>query len=169
MLSPELQERKKDLQRVFQTLSGTTEIVRLRQLTLETGEAVVTFQHSVRIPRAGLRFTFSEEFRDVDTDPHLYAFSYRVSDEHDVQTEQPLFRYECHPDIEDSILPTDLHTENADFRSPYAREPHFHPDNTIGERIRKLHYPFHRNERKTVVFALVNWLQVDLVRRFHSV
>jgi hypothetical protein len=169
MLSTELQERKKELQRVFQTLSGTTEIVRLRQRTLETGEAVVTFQHSVRILRAGLRFTFWEEFRDVDTDPHLYAFSYHVSEEHDFQNEQPLFRYECHPDIEDPVLPTNHISENTDFSSPYAREPHFHPDNTVGERIRKLHYPFHRSERKTVVFALVNWLQVDLVRRFHPV
>jgi hypothetical protein len=169
MLSRELQERKKDLQRALQALSGTTEIVSLRQHTLKSGDVVVTFQHSVRIPRAGLRFTFLEEFRDVDTDPHLHAFSYRVSDERDVQTEQPLFRYECHPEVEDSALPTDHLSESTTFRSPYAREPHFHPDNTIGQRIRKLHFPFHRNERKTVVFALVNWLQVDLVRRFHPV
>ena len=169
MLSIELQERKKELQRVLQTLSGSTEVVPVRQRTLKSGEAVVTLEHTVRVPSAALRFTLYEEFRDVDTDPHLYSFSYRVSAEQDIHTEQPLFRYECHPDVEDSLLPTDHISENADFRSHYAREPHFHPDNTIGERIRKLHYPFHRNERKTVVFALVNWLQVDLVRRFHSV
>jgi hypothetical protein len=169
MLPPELQNRQRDLQRVFHELSGSVEYVPCNEHTLKNGEAVVTFTHSVRVRSAGLRFIIWEEFRDLDTAPYLYAFKYHVSEENDVFSSQPLFRYECHPDVGDPVLATDHVSGNSDFNSPYETEPHFHPDNTVGERMRKLHYPFHRNERKTIVFALIKWLRVDLVRRFYHV
>jgi hypothetical protein len=167
MLPPELRERKQRLQHALNELTGAPEIVRSNALTLENGEAAVRFQHSVRLRPALLRLVIWEEFRNLDTEPYLYAFSYHVAGEDDVRAERPLFRYECHPDIGDPVPPNDQ-GDTVDFRNPYERDPHFHPDNTRGEHVSKLHYPFHRAERKTVVFALVQWLRVDLIRRFHQ-
>jgi hypothetical protein len=167
MMTLELQKRHKDLQRVCQELSGSSvEYVHFEEVTRKNGEAVVNFNHSVRIRSAGLRFTIWEQFIDLDTDPHLYAFKYHVAKEQDVLADKPLFRYECHPDVGSEKKHIN---KEGEFKSPYETEAHFHPDSIIGENLRKLHYPFHRNERKTVVFALVQWLRVDLVRRFHHV
>src|ERR1039458_3026712 len=101
MIPHELLERRKELQRVFHDLSGTVEIVPCDQRTLDTGETIVTFTHNVRVRSAALRFVIREEFRDIDTEPQLYAFSYHVTTENDVNANQPLFRYECHPDFGD--------------------------------------------------------------------
>jgi hypothetical protein len=169
MLPAELRTRKERLQAAFNELSGTPEIVRSDLVTLTTGEPVVRFRHNIRIQPASLRFTVWEEFRDLHAEPQLYAFSYHVSAETDVEATAPLFRYECHPDVGDPGSNNGEEDETMDFKSPYEREPHFHPDHTGDEHIRKLHFPFHRSERKSVVFALVQWLRVDLVRRFHHV
>lgn len=101
-----------------------------------------------------------EEFRRIETEPQLFGFSYRVAEEEDLEGKNPLFRFECHPTFPDAG------TSEDEFKSPYEREPHFHPDNTVNQPIAKLHFPFHRAERKAVVFAVVNWIRVDLVRRF---
>ena len=168
MIPRELLERRKELQRAFHDLSGTVEIVPCNQSTLENGETVVTFAHNVRVRSAALRFVIREEFRDIDTEPQLYAFSYHVTTENDVDANQPLFRYECHPDFGDSPAVGELVGDEDGYQNPYTTVPHFHPDNVAEERLRKLHYPFHRTERKAVIFALVNWLRVDLVQRFHA-
>lgn len=164
----ELRERRKQLQVLFKGLSGEPEYVHAELIALASGERVVRLRHNFRIRPAALRFTVWEEFRDLDVEPNLYAFRYHVSDEQDVNADAPLFRYECHPDVGDAPSEGDA-DEATSFRSPYERDPHFHPDQTNSEHIRKLHFPFHRAERKTVVFALVKWLRVDLVRRFHHV
>src|SRR2546425_422246 len=169
MLPVELRDRKARLQAAFNKLSGSPEFVRMEMITLTTGEAVVRVRHNVRIRPAALRLAVWEEFRDLDADPQLYAFSYHVSEETDVEGAAPIFRYECHPDVGDAPKDEDTENEATTFNSPYERDPHFHPDRTNLERIRKLHFPFHRSERKGVVFALVQWLRVDLVRRFHRV
>lgn len=167
MLPQQLRSRKANLQYALNKLSGSPEVVPCDALTLPDGVPVVRMRHNIRISRAKLRLYIWEEFRDLDADPTLYAFSYHIAEESDVNIERPLFRYECHPEVGDKSTESDSVAERAPFRSPYEREPHFHPDSTTGECIRKLHFPFHRAERKGVVFALVEWLLVDLIRRFH--
>jgi hypothetical protein len=159
MLPARLRERKERLQRAFNGLSGTAEIVRSSE-AFRDGEPVIEFTHSVRVARAGVRLVVWEQFRRIESEPQLHAFSYHVAEETDVAAANPFFRFECHPSTADP--------ENADevFISPYQTEPHFHPDNTVNPPIRKLHFPFHRAERKAVVFALIQWIRVDLVRRF---
>lgn len=160
MLPPALRERRERLQRAFNKLSGTAEVVRSGEAFLSDGEPVIRFSHSVRVAKASVRLVMWEEFRRIESDPLLFGFSYRVTGEDDLTGEHPLFRFECHPNVSDPNTPPD------EFKSPYAREPHFHPDNTLNDPIAKLHFPFHRHERKAIVFALVNWISVDLVRRF---
>lgn len=161
MLPPPLRERRKQLQRAFNKLSGTAEVVRSSEAFLRDGEPIIQFSHSVRVAKAGVRFVMREEFRRIETDPQLFSFSYRVAPEKDINGADPLFRFECHPASQDAG------TEEEVFKSPYQREPHFHPDNTDSQPVAKLHFPFHRKERKAIVFALVNWMRVDLVRRFY--
>ncbi len=168
MLPLELRERKRKLETVLSTLSGQVEIIPTFDGTTQSGEVFVQFRHSVRIRKALLRLDVREQFRDLDTAPHLFAFAYHVSDETDVELRAPIFRYECHPDFGDPALLNEDASETSSFGSHYERIPHFHPDNTARPRIRKLHFPFHRDERKGVIFALVEWLQVDLIRRFHE-
>jgi len=160
MLPPLLRDRRERLQRAFNKLSGTVEIVQINEASV-SGELVIQFSHSVRLPKAGVRFIMREEFRRIETEPQLFRFSYSVAEEGDINGSQPFFRFECHPETQDPG------TEQEQFKSPYQREPHFHPDKTSNQPIAKLHFPFHRKERKAVVFALVNWLRVDLVRRFY--
>lgn len=167
MLPTELRVRRKVLHRALQRLSGSPEVVRCDMDTLESGEAYVRFDHSVRIRNTAFRFSIREEFRDIDAEPQLYAFSYHLAEQEDIQAAHPLFRFECYPDVGDRDAPRDGGECKLDVMSPYERVPHFHPDHTEAEEIRKLHFPFHRTERKAVVFGLVEWLRVDLVRRFY--
>lgn len=159
MLPARLRERKEDLQRAFNRLSGTAEIVRANE-AFRDGEPVIEFTHSVRVAKAGVRLVVWEQFRRIESEPQLHAFSYHVAEDSDITAENPLFRFECHPSAADPANAGDV------FKSPYQSEPHFHPDNTVDAPIRLLHFPFHRKERKAVVFALVQWIRVDLVRRF---
>lgn len=156
-----LLERKRQMQRVLGELSGAVEVVPCREDSTPFGDMVIRFDHSVRIKKASLRLKVWEEFREISTEPILYAFSYHVSDEADVNADSPIFRYECHPDVgEPGGSPA--------FENTYERTPHFHPDRTDRDNVRKLHFQFHRSERKGIFFALVNWLQVDLIRRFYG-
>lgn len=189
MLPESLQIRKTELQRALQKLSGGTEIINADVKQTSAGEVVITFVHSVRIKRAGLRMRLCEEFRDTETasgslperqrlrlpkrfrnigtDPDLYAFAYHIGQEADVQCENPLFRYECHPDVGDKPLAGEEDQVSV-FQSPYQHYPHFHPDDISLAVVRKLHFPFHREERKRVAFSLIEWLQVDLLKRFYA-
>lgn len=85
---------------------------------------------------------------------------------------EPLFRYECHPDVEDISVPEDGEDEVEEKESrkqnPYGVEPHFHPHTALEHPISRLHYPFHRTERMAVVFALIAWIETDLVVRFYE-
>jgi hypothetical protein len=166
MLPKELQNRKHELQTAFNNLSGSPEIVIGNTRQTKNGDTVIEFSHSVRVRPTGLRLHIREEFRDIDTDPKLHSFSYQVTGESDLHREKPIFRYECHPDAGDPENEND--GDLTLFRSPYQATPHFHPDGTDREKIRKLHFPFHREERKRVVFAIVAWLRVDLVKRFYK-
>jgi len=168
MLPVGLQTRKRELQQALLQLSGSPEIVIGKQLQRNDGELVVEFEHSVRVKTTGLRLLLWEQFRDIDSDPRLYAFCYTLTDATDVQSKAPIFRYECHPKTSDAVGKNAAASEIEVFQSPYGREPHFHPDRASLERIRKLHFPFHRSERKAVVFALIQWLRVDLVQRFYE-
>jgi hypothetical protein len=168
MLHRELQNRKVELQRLLGALSGGVEILRAFEKQGRGGEFSVEFIHSARVRRAKLRLNLYEQFTEIHTIPHLYAFSYHIGDEADVELRTPLFRYECHPELGDPHLRDERPNELSSFESPYSRFPHFHPDNTTPALIRKLHFPFHRGERKRVVFALIEWLQVDLIKRFYS-
>jgi hypothetical protein len=161
MLPPILRERRDRLGRAFNSLSGTAEIVKSDEIFLHDGEPVIQFSHSVRVARAGVRLVMWEEFRRIESDPQLFGFSYRVAKEDDIAGDKPLFRFECHPNV------SEPNTPEGEFKSHYEREPHFHPDETADDPIAKLHFPFHRTERKAVVFAIVNWISVDLVRRFY--
>lgn len=161
MLPPVLRERRELLGRAFNKLSGTAEIVQSDEVFLRDGEPVIQFSHSVRVARARVRFVIWEEFRRIESDPQLFGFSYRLANEQDITGENPLFRFECHPNA------SEPNTPEGQFKSHYEREPHFHPDETNADPIAKLHFPFHRKERKAIVFALVNWISVDLVRRFY--
>lgn len=164
MLPKELQERKQKLQKALAALSHGVEILRSNETVGVDGDVGIEFEQSVRVFKAGLRLNLYERFIELDTEPQLYAFSYHILRDGPAGKRTTLFRYECHPEIDDPSTKS----ENARFQSPYARLPHFHPDETSESTIKKLHFPFHREERRKVVFALINWLQVDLVRRFYS-
>src|SRR5438874_604366 len=126
MLPPSLRDRREELQRAFNKLSGTAEVVRSSETFLRDGEPIIQFSHSVRVAKEGVRFVMWEEFRRIETDPQLFGFSYRLSPENDITGSDPLSRYECHPGSKDAG------TEEEEFKSHYYREPHFHPDNTGG-------------------------------------
>jgi hypothetical protein len=166
MLHKQLKERKDKLQKLLRELSaGGVEIVEVNEKNVEGKEWAVEFNRNTRIREAKLRLHLWEQFRDLDTDPSLYAFSYWVTSDEDTQRERPLFRYECHPDVGDEWREGG---ERSSGQNPYAINPHFHPDKTDLDNVRKLHFPFHREERKTIIFSLVSWIQVDLVNRFYK-
>ena len=123
----------------------------------------------VRIKQTNLNFQVIENFLDIDTEPYLHSFSYSL-EKVGAEAPLPVFRYECHPDSEDTIFTDDLETNKSLFDNinPYAIVPHFHPVKTTEYPFDRLHFPFHRSERVNVVFALVSWLEVDLINRFWS-
>lgn len=167
MLPNGLQLRKSDLQKALAGLSGAVEIVQAKDRQTSDSDMVIEFSRSTRIKKASLRLQIWEQFRDIESEPALYAFSYVVTSDNDVNAESPIFRYECHPDVGD-ICNTEQDDEALTFQNPYQAIPHFHPDNTAVGKIQRLHFPFHREERKSIIFALINWLQVDLIKRFYD-
>jgi hypothetical protein len=120
MLPQELQTRKVELQKALGALSGGVEILRSNVKQSRAGEVYVEFTHSARIQKAQLRFALREEFRDLDTMPLLYAFSYHVAREEDVGLQSPLFRYECHPELGDPPPQNQGTTRELEFESPYS-------------------------------------------------
>lgn len=99
-----------------------------------------------------------EELRFPNEEAVLYGFTYSVKN----AESQSLFRYECHPEVEDAVDDT-----NETWKNQYTVVPHFHPDNLV-EPLDRLHFIFHRSERPRVVFALIKWLEADLVKRFYD-
>lgn len=123
-----------------------------------------------RVRRTDYLFSVWEDFRDFDGFPYLYGFTYSLIAKD--RNLEPLFRYECHPDTADTA------EENQDAkrqgevssakRNPYGDNPHFHPNKALSHPISRLHYPFQRAERTGVVFALIAWIETDLVVRFYD-
>lgn len=157
----ELKDRKDDLSRALRRLSGqTVEIVKLSVGRLEDGLPYAEIRHQARVKRCGFLFHVREVFHHIEVSPELITFKYSLTREEDIGLESPLFRYECHP------FDKDPSTSEIQFRNNYSELPHFHPDKTLDFPIvQQLHYPFGRTERRAIVFALINWISIDLVRR----
>jgi hypothetical protein len=165
----ELQKRKDELEKGLRDISGSRYVpVKVDKTPTRFGDSRVVFAQAVRIKSGGFHLHIWEDFRDVESSPSLYAFRYFLSPQDDISGESPLFRYECHPDVDDQTPADTSGNEQENFRSHYGLQPHFHPDNTISHPIRHLHYPFHRSERVGVVFALFEWIKVDLIRRYYD-
>src|SRR5580658_10491491 len=101
MLPLELQQRKRELQKALNELSGSSDVVIASQRQIETGDVVAEFKASVRVQPTSLRFLVWEQFRDIDAEPRLFAFKYQLTEAADVQSLSPMFRYECHPGVND--------------------------------------------------------------------
>jgi len=113
-----------------------------------------------------------EDFRDFDIDPNLYGFKYALRLHSDPSSE-PAFRYECHPDVADHPEESEAETAdqneaNRNRKNPYETIPHFHPHTEMIHPLSRLHFMFHRHERPSVIFALIAWINRDLVKRFYD-
>jgi len=110
-----------------------------------------------------MHLIIDEDFRDLITSPYLFAFKYSLES---LGSPLPatLFRYECHPESDDPRGVSEI--EDEVFQNPYSIVPHFHPDVIDHEHLRKLHYPFQRSERQSILFALISWLEIDMCHRF---
>lgn len=159
MMPRELKERQTKLQRALATLSGGVEILATENRGTRHNPGLC-LKGNVRIPKGKLRLSVWEEFRQLDSTPILHAFSYHVAEEADIGIANPIIRFECHPDLDEN--------EEANSQNPYAISPHFHPDLASRSPFDKLHYPFHRSERNGIIFGLVEWMKVDLLKRFYS-
>jgi hypothetical protein len=162
----ELMERKTRLTRAIRILSGDpSEFLVIRGGWLPGPQPYVRLRHQTRIRKCGFIFYIEEEFRDIDATPDLVAFKYWLTTENDAAMVEPIFRYECHPFERDPSGPE----EDEAFQNPYGVTPHFHPDRTVErEAIKRLHYPFNRSERQQIVFGLIRWISVDLIRRSYG-
>ena len=78
---------------------------------------------------------------------------------------EAMFRYECHPDVQDNYKDDESNEAAPLVENHYSSQPHFHPHSLVYP-IGRLHYPFHRSERLGIVFALIAWIEVDLIKRF---
>ena len=166
-LNPEsLRDRSTRLKKALQSLSQE------RYVFVKTPPSDVgTFEISstVRIRKKELYFDIWERFVDVDSRPRLYAFCYRLRSNPDPDSD-PLFRYECHPDTGEPVFSDAAPDEEepaVNYRSSYGLIPHFHPRNTLAFPISRLHYPFQRAHRSSVIFALIAWMRTDLVNRYY--
>lgn len=135
----------------------------------------------VRIKPSKYYFKIWERFRiDSEGNIQLHRFCYSVT-ESAIDDAVPLFRYECHPDLDDSddeATDGEVSTsaEDAVIQDswkpatirPHGRIPHFHPHYELAHPLRHLHLPFHRDKRTKVVFALIEWLSADLVKRYYD-
>jgi hypothetical protein len=128
----------------------------------------VILRGDVKIRKTDYFLRVWEDFREFDGQMVLYGFRYSVGDED--PSKEPFFRYECHPDVDDPI-PEDTSNvidENINWRNNFTFNPHFHPGNNMTFPINRLHFLFHRSERGQIVFSLIGWLEVDLVKRFYD-
>ena len=159
-----LKNRQDYLRRSLQRLSNQQFVLVKKRST--PGKAFaprVEIESEASIRKTNFMFRVREEFRDIDTNPHLYSFSYCLYSKN--SKEDPLFRYECHPDLEDAD-PTA--SPGARVAKRYELHPHFHPFESPVYPISYLHYPFMRSERMAVVFSLIAWLEIDLVKRYYD-
>ena len=159
-------DRVEDLRGHLRRLSGTQFVkISRRNALARDGSMMTTIQTLIRVRGTGFYFSILEEFRQGGRGPTLHQFWYRL--QADPSDDAPsLFRYELHPEFDDpseSMIGRERPTVDE-----FARHPHFHPDQVADWDIRQLHYPFRRGERNRVVFALIYWLEADLVARFYE-
>lgn len=166
-LPESLRSRQSRLQKDFTRLSGGYVFVKGEVDLTHSGNPFAILTASVRIREASIRLKYWEHFVDIDTEPTLYGFSYHVCPDEDVAGANPYFRYECHPDVGTEDKDEGEDSEREIYHSPYSTVPHFHPDNAKEHPIAKLHFPFHRSERRGIIFALVAWIHQDLLKRFY--
>ena len=159
-----LRKRQDSLRRSLQRLSNQQFVlVKKRSTTAKAFAPRVEIESVASVRKTNFIFQMREEFTDIDTNPHLYRFSYCLYSKS--PGDDPLFRYECHPDLEDAD-PTA--SPGARVAKQYELHPHFHPFKSPVYPISHLHYPFLRSERMTVVFSLIAWIEIDLVKRYYD-
>jgi hypothetical protein len=140
--------------------------VNLESDTTGDDSARAIIRSEVRVQKTHCYFNIWEDFRDLDGSPLLYAFTYSLRAQDPGLN--PFFRYECHPDVGDPVSDDDEAEGATVIRNTYGLRPHFHPSAGIPHPISRLHYPFQRSERGSIVFSLIAWLDVDLVKRFYN-
>lgn len=169
-----LKERREQLRRKLIRLTNEQFVrVDIESDTTEDDLPRAIIRGSIRVRRTQYRFNLFEDFRDSAGNPFLYGFTYSLQPLD--ATLEAMFRYECHPDVDD---PPSMGEEREsegdedkgaeDKRNPYGIHPHFHPHNITDHPISRLHYPFHRSERSRIVFHLISWIETDLVKRFYD-
>lgn len=164
-----LNERRERLRhRLTDLTSENFTLVQLESSVTEEDLPRAIIRSSIRVRRTDYRFSVLEDFRDSAGIPFLYAFKYSLQSPD--PTLEPIFRYECHPDVEDpSPDDEENETEDAeDRRNPYSEHPHFHPHSALDFPLSRLHYPFHRSQRPDIIFHLISWVDRDLVKRFYD-
>ena len=148
----DVKQRRKELQRALRYLSPIPTVVTMSDWENTDGRITLVIRGGTRLMKTNKRFSCVETFVDPRA-PRLHAFQYLVRGEPSAEGQKPLFRYECHPDL--------------DNESRYVRVPHFHPDDAHTDaQMWELHYPFTRATREKIAFALIQWLRVDFLNRF---
>ncbi len=164
-----LKERQDKLRQNLTRLSNAKfTLVTLDLTSTEEGLPRAILRSSARVRQSNYLFSVWEDFRGFTNMPYLYGFTYSL--QHLEQTLEPVFRYECHPEVDDppTAINTDNEEEGWDKRNPYSINPHFHPHHALDHPISHLHYPFQRSERGRIVFHLIAWIETDLVKRFYD-
>jgi len=166
-----LKDRRSKLQQNLKRLANADyAIVKYEATSTQDDLPRAVMSALVRVRQTNFRFRMWEDFREFSGAPTLYGFAYSLEPQDPGLG--PLFRFECHPDVEDVPPEDDSTTEPEDLGqrklNPYSVTPHFHPDNSRDHPISRLHYPFQRSERASVVFALIAWIEMDLVKRFYD-
>lgn len=126
-------------------------------------------KETLRIRGTNYYLSIWEDFRDFDGHMQLYGFTYSLRPKD--PTSEPLFRFECHPDVRDASEEKDNDEETDDTEgkgNPYDLIPHFHTHGILEYPISRLHYPFQRSERAGIIFAIIAWIEVDLIKRFYD-
>lgn len=162
-----LPERRARLQKALSRLCRD-EVVVVKMNPVGPGSTTIEIKSTARIRKQDLYFDLREEFVDVDVSPTLYAFQYCLRASSDPES-PALFRYECHPDSADAAFPDGADDEAAgEARSSYGLSPHFHPHHSLEYPISRLHYPFRRLHRGAIVFSLIAWIEIDIIRRYYA-
>src|SRR5438132_12994454 len=106
----DLKERRQRLAKALRILSPTPTIVSMSDWNPTSGTLTITA--GTRLMKTDKRFTCRETFVNP-RDPWLESFQYAVEGPPSEIAETALFRYECHP--------------NIDNPTHYKCVPHFHP------------------------------------------
>ena len=167
-INAELISRQKKLQTKLRLITSSQFVlVKMDQGYSSDGQPRLIFDsHIIRVKKTNYYFHIWEEFRDYDSTPELYGFKYCLLPQ-PLKDSEPLFRYECHPDVDDIYTVDGEEVASLpENYSNYGVTPHFHPYAQLEYPLSRLHYPFHRSERAIVVFSLIQWIEQDMVKRF---